>query len=124
MPNWLTLLCLLTIVPIFGSSQTTSKITITNEQLKTANIIFAEHAKFSSEIPLLKYQVTNLKNLNKSWEKTDSIRKTQLVEYYGVIRDQDKSIEGLQKSLKRQRKVMRYGVVSSVILIVTCLLVK
>lgn len=68
--------------------------------------------------------MTNLKNLNKSWEKTDSIRKTQLVEYYGVIRDQDKSIEGLQKSLKKQRKIAGYGIASSIALIITCLLVK
>ena len=66
------LLFTMILLPICGFSQTTS--TLTKEQIKTANLIFVEHEELSKKVPLLEQQITNLESINKSWERTDSIR--------------------------------------------------
>lgn len=118
------LLCLVLIASICSYSQNTSTITITKEQLITANLIFAEHKKFSETIPLLEHQITNLEIINKSWERTDSIRKIQLLNYGNIIEDKNRSIDDLNKSLKRKQSAIRYGTASSCVLILLCLLLK
>ena len=105
-------------------SQNTSTVTITNEQLRIANIIFAEHKKFSETIPLLNREISNLKLINKSWEKTDSLRKLQLTCYGNLLQDKDKSIENMTESIKRKQKVIKYGAAGSCVLIVLCLLLR
>jgi len=105
-------------------SQNTSTVTITNEQLRIANIIFAEHKKFSETIPLLNKEISNLKLINKSWEKTDSLRKLQLTCYGNLLQDKDKSIENMTESIKRKQKVIKYGAAGSCVLIVLCLLLR
>jgi hypothetical protein len=97
---------------------------ITSDQLRTTNLIFAEHKKFSEQIPLLNQQISNLEQINKSWEQTDSIRQSQLLYCNQVIKDKDKSIEGLNKSLKRKQNLIKYGGTVSVLTIVLCLLLK
>ena len=87
------LLCLVLIASICAFSQNTSTVTITSEQLKTTNLIFAEHQKLSETVPLLKSQITNLELINKSWEKTDSVRRVQLLYYGNIIEDKNRSIE-------------------------------
>ncbi len=118
------LLCLVLIASCYVYSQNTSTITITNDQLKTATLIFAEHQKLLETVPLLNNQISNLELINKSWERTDSIRKTQLTNYSKILRDKERSIEDLNKSLKRKQNVIKYGTVSSCVLILLCLLVK
>ena len=103
-------------------SQDTLKIT--SEQLRTTNLIFVEHKKFSEEIPLLNQQISNLEQINKSWEQTDSVRQSQLIYYNQVIEDKNKSIEGLNKSLKKKNNIINYGGSISVLTIVLCLLLK
>ena len=115
-------LCLLLIVPTLSSLGDTLKIT--SEQLKTTNLIFAEHKKFSEQIPLLEQQIINLKQIDESWKRTDSIRKSQLYYYNLVIEDKNKSIEGLNKSLKRKKNTIKYGAAVSVLTIVLCLFLK
>ena len=105
-------------------SQNTSTITITSEQLKTTNLIFAEHQKLSKTVPLLKSQITNLELINKSWEKTDSVRRVQLLYYGNIIEDKNRSIEGLNKSLKKEQNIIKYGAAGSCVLILLCLLLK
>ena len=105
-------------------SQNTSTITITSEQLKTTNLIFAEHQKLSKTVPLLKSQITNLELINKSWEKTDSVRRVQLLYYGNIIEDKNRSIEGLNKSLKKKQNIIKYGTAGSCVLILLCLLLK
>ena len=95
------LLCLVLIASICAFSQNTSTVTITSEQLKTTNLIFAEHQKLSETVPLLNKRITNLELINKSWEKTDSLRRVQLLYYGNIIEDKNRSIEGLNKSLKK-----------------------
>lgn len=105
-------------------SQNTSTITITSEQLKTTNLIFAEHQKLSKTVPLLKSKITNLELINKSWEKTDSVRRVQLLYYGNIIEDKNRSIEGLNKSLKKKQNIIKYGAAGSCVLILLCLLLK
>ena len=118
----LLLLCLVLIVPTSSFSQDTLKIT--SEQLRLTNVIFLEHKKFSEQVPLLQQQITNLEQVNESWKQTDSIRKSQLLYCNQVIEDKNKSIEGLNKSLKRKQNLIKYGGTASVLTIILCLLLK
>lgn len=118
----LLLLCLVLIVSTSSFSQDTLKIT--SEQLRLTNVIFLEHKKFSEQIPLLQQQITNLEQINESWKQTDSIRKSQLLYCNQVIEDKNKSIEGLNKSLKRKQNLIKYGGTASVLTIILCLLLK
>lgn len=87
-------------------------------------MIFTEHKKFSETIPLLNTKIYNLELINKSWEKTDSLRKAQITYYNEVIQDQNRSIEGLNKSLKKKQNIIKYGSVGSCVLIILCLIMK
>ena len=118
----LLLLCLVLIGSTSSFSQDTLKIT--SDQLRTANLVFLEHKKFSEQIPLLNQQITNLEQINESWKQTDSIRKSQLLYCNQVIEDKNKSIEGLNKSLKRKDSIIKYGGTVSVLTIILCLLLK
>lgn len=118
----LLLLCLVLIVSTSSFSQDTLKIT--SEQLRLTNVVFLEHKKFSEQIPLLQQQITNLEQINESWKQTDSIRKSQLLYCNQVIEDKNKSIEGLNKSLKRKQNLIKYGGTASVLTIILCLLLK
>lgn len=118
----LLLLCLVLIVSTSSFSQDTLKIT--SEQLRLTNVIFLEHKKFSEQVPLLQQQITNLEQISESWKQTDSIRKSQLLYCNQVIEDKNKSIEGLNKSLKRKQNLIKYGGTASVLTIILCLLLK
>lgn len=118
------LLCLALTASICSFSQSTSKITITGEQLRTANLIFVEHRKLTETVPLLNKEINNLKLINKSWEKTDSLRRLQLTYYNDVIEDKNRSIEDLNKSLKRKQNIIKYGSAGSCLIIILCLLLK
>ena len=56
-------------------------VTITDKQLKTANLIFLEHEKLSKEVPLLNEKISNLEKINSTWQHTDSIRKSNELKY-------------------------------------------
>lgn len=83
-----------------------------------------EHQKFSKQIPLLNQQINNLEQINKSWEHTDSIRISQLMYCNNLIKDKDRTIKGLDKSLKIKKDTIKYGGIASVLTIVLCLLLK
>ena len=88
------LFCLILIAPILSISQTTSNsIKITSEQLKTTNLIFAEHAKLSNQVLLLESQVRNLEKVDSTWLHTDSIRREQVTQYEQIIQQQEKRFE-------------------------------
>ena len=92
------LFCLILIAPILSISQTTSNsIKITSEQLKTTNLIFAEHAKLSNQVLLLKNQVRNLEKVDSILLHTDSIRKKQVIQYEQVIQQQEKKLNKTKK---------------------------
>lgn len=80
MKRFVILLLLNLLIPIVCISQTTyprivndSLILLTSTQLKQTNLIFAEHEMLLQERPLYLQEVSNLKEINKSWERTDSI---------------------------------------------------
>ena len=129
-------LCLLLIVCFSAHSQDTSRITlkndslsttifkVTGEQLRTANLIFAEHKEFSQVIPLLRQENYNLQLINESWERTDSIKTVQLYNKNYIIDQQTVQIENLQKDLKTSLKVTGTVTGISIAIAVLCLLLK
>ena len=75
-------------------------VTITDKQLKTANLIFLEHEKLSKEVPLLNEKISNLEKINSTWQHTDSIRKSNELKYIKTINDNDSKIKQLKKNKK------------------------
>ena len=109
----LIVLCLLMIVSLWSHSQDTLKIT--REQLKITNIIFAEHSKFSQEVPLLKQQISNLELINDSWKKTDSLKQNQLQIQSNIINEQTIKIDKLKQS---KRKILQgFGTINIFLII-------
>ena len=116
------LLCLMILLPTYSFSQTTSTITITPEQLKTTNLIFLEHEKYTKEVPLLNKKIETLEEINKSWLHTDSIRRINEKQYNAIIKKDSIKITQLQSSHKKYKVVTKISIIVNIIL--TCLLVK
>lgn len=116
------LLCLMILLPIYSFSQTTSTITITPEQLKTTNLIFLEHEKYTKEVPLLNKKIETLEEINKSWLHTDSIRRINEKQYNTIIKKDSIKITQLQSSHKKYKVVTKISIIVNIIL--ACLLVK
>lgn len=95
---------------------------VTSEQLRTANLIFAEHKEYSRIIPLLQLENTNLIAINESWERTDSLKTVQLYRQNQMLMQQTKNIEQLEKSLKTSLTVGGTAVGVSIIVTVLCLI--
>lgn len=114
------LLWLMILLPICSFSQTTSTITITPEQLKTTNLIFLEHKKYSEEVPLLEKKVETLEAINKSWIHTDSIRKANELQYTKASRSDSLKIAKLQSANKTNKVVSGFSILLNIIL--ACLL--
>lgn len=116
------LLCLMILLPTYSFSQTTSTITITPEQLKTTNLIFLEHEKYTKEVPLLNKKIETLEEINKSWLHTDSIRRINEKQYNAIIKKDSIRITQLQSSHKKYKVVTKISIIVNIIL--ACLLVK
>ncbi len=116
------LLCLMILLPTYSFSQTTSTITITPEQLKTTNLIFLEHEKYTKEVPLLNKKIETLEKINKSWLHTDSIRRINEKQYNTIIKKDSIKITQLQSSRKKYKVVTKISIILNIIL--ACLLVK
>lgn len=116
------LLCLMILLPTYSFSQTTSTITITPEQLKTTNLIFLEHEKYTKEVPLLNKKIETLEEINKSWLHTDSIRGINEKQYNAIIKKDSIKITQLQSSHKKYKVVTKISIILNIIL--ACLLVK
>ena len=116
------LLCLMILLPTYSFSQTTSTITITPEQLKTTNLIFLEHEKYTKEVPLLNKKIETLEEINKSWLHTDSIRRINEKQYNAIIKKDSIKITHLQSSHKKYKVVTKISIILNIIL--ACLLVK
>ena len=101
-------------------SQNISKITITSDQLKTANLIFAEHRKFSKLIPLLQLENTNLQMINKSWEKSDSIKTFKLNQSNQIINKQNVDISNMKKSIEVRNTIT----ITSIGIALLCLILR
>lgn len=116
------LLCLMILLPTYSFSQTTSTITITPEQLKTTNLIFLEHEKYTKEVPLLNKRIETLEKINKSWLHTDSIRRINEKQYNTIIKKDSIKITQLQSSRKKYKVVTKISIILNIVL--ACLLVK
>lgn len=116
------LLCLMILLPTYSFSQTTSTITITPEQLKTTNLIFLEHEKYTKEVPLLNKKIETLEKINKSWLHTDSIRRINEKQYNTIIKKDSIKITQLQSSRKKYKVVTKISIILNIIL--ACLLAK
>ena len=114
----LLLSCLILIASICVFSQTTSNITITSEQLRVANLIFAEHKKFSEQIPQLELKIHNLEELDRSWQRSDSIKNKELQFYKYELAESVKRVEKLDIKLSKQRT---YTIVCGSVVVVTLL---
>lgn len=116
------LLCLMILLPTYSFSQTTSTITITPEQLKTTNLIFLEHEKYTKEVPLLNKKIETLEKINKSWLHADSIRRINEKQYNTIIKKDSIKITQLQSSRKKYKVVTKISIILNIVL--ACLLVK
>ena len=96
-------------------SQDTSKITITSDQLRTANLIFAEHKEFSRLVPLIQQENANLQIINKTWERTDSIKASQINQQYKMIEKQNENIDKLKKSIKVRNTVTGVSLITALL---------
>ena len=94
-------------------------ITITSDQLRTANLIFAEHRELSTLVPLLQQENTNLRTINKTWERTDSLRRSQIYQKNQLILQQASEIDKMEKSMNTSLAVS--GSITGVAIIVTIL---
>ena len=96
-------------------SQDTSRITITSDQLRTANLIFAEHKEFSRLVPLIRQENTNLQIINKTWERTDSIKTSQINQQNKMIKKQNENIDKLKKSIKVRNTVTGVSLITALL---------
>ena len=95
------------------SSQTTlietrqdSIVSLTSEQLKYTNLIFAEHSKFLVENDLLCSQIKNYQDKINLMESTDSLRVSQISKYEEINKSYSKQIEDLNKSISKKKKTI------------------
>lgn len=114
----------MTIVSTWCFSQNTSNIIITSEQLRTTNLIFAEHKKFSIKILKLNARINNLELLNKSWQKSDSIKTKELKFYKQELINADNTIQKLDIKLSRQRNCSIVCGSAVIVTLVTLLLIR
>lgn len=114
------ILCLLMTASFSINSQDTSKIIITSEQLRTTNLIFSEHKKFSELIPLLQLENSNLRTINNTWVRTDSIKNMQIYNQNQTISEQCKNMDKLKKSIKIRNSVIGISILTTVL----CLILK
>lgn len=96
-------------------SQDTSRITITSDQLRTTNLIFAEHKEYSRLVPLIRQENTNLQTINKTWERTDSIKTSQINQQYKMIEKQNENIDKLKKSIKVRNTVTGVSLITALL---------
>lgn len=89
-----------------GFSQNTWNGTITEEQLKQTNLIFAEHYKLLKEDSLLKVQLGNYRLDNETLIKMDSIRQDEIKEYKRICNVYNSEITGLMKELDKKNKTI------------------
>ena len=126
-------LCLLLIVCFSANSQPISRniipsdsthvtqVIITSDQLRTANLIFAEHKELTTLVPLLQQENTNLRTINQTWERTDSIRRYQIQRQNQIISQQELDLNKMEKSLNQTLIIGGSITGAAVIVTILCL---
>ena len=77
-------------------------LTITSEQLRTANLIFAEHEKLSKQLPLLEQEINNYKLIDSMRLKIDSLRIMTISDLTKTNQDLSNTVEKQHKKIKRR----------------------
>lgn len=75
-------------------------------------------------VPLLKLENTQLREVNTSWQKTDSLKTVQLSKQNQMMMQQAQDMERLKKNLKVSKAVGGTAVGFSIVVTVLCLLLK
>ena len=97
-------------------------VVITPIQLKTANLIFAEHEMLLKKVPLLESKITNLETINSNWSQVDSLRSNQVTMYKEALAVKDKALKRLNKSLKTTKYAAGGSIITTIILALVCVL--
>ena len=99
--------------PLFCFSKTTlnqtendSIVCISIQDIKYANLIFAEHNKLMKDNILLSQQIENYKTLTNTLVQVDSLRIEQLNEYSVLNQNYQERIEDLNKQIKKKNKTL------------------
>jgi hypothetical protein len=79
------------------------------------NLIFAEHKEYSQLVPLIRQENTNLQIINKTWERTDSIKTSQINQQYKMIEKQNENIDKLKKSIKVRNTVTGVSLITALL---------
>lgn len=107
-----------------SDSTTITRITITSDQLRTANLIFAEHKELSTLCPLLQQENANLRVVNQTWERTDSIRRYQIQRQNQIISQQELDLRKMEKSLNRTLLIGGSVTGAAIIVTIMCVCLK
>ena len=102
-----------------SDSTTITRITITSDQLRIANLIFAEHKELSTLVPLLQQENSNLRIVNQTWERTDSLRRCQISQRNQIIAQQSAELDKMEKSMNTA--LITTGSITGAAIIVTIL---
>ena len=94
---------------------------ITSDQLRTATLIFAEHKELTAIVPLLQQENTNLRTINQTWERTDSIRRYQIQRQNQIISQQELDLNKMEKSLNQTLIIGGSITGAAVIVTILCL---
>jgi hypothetical protein len=89
--------------------------------LRTATLIFAEHKELTTLVPLLQQENTNLRTINQTWERTDSIRRYQIQRQNQIISQQELDLNRMEKSLNQALIIGGSVTGAAVILTIVCL---
>ena len=107
------IILLICVVAMFCFSKTTlnqtendSIVCISIQDIKYANLIFAEHNKLMKDNILLSQQIENYKTLTNTLVQVDSLRIEQLNEYSILNQNYQERIEDLNKQIKKKNKTL------------------
>lgn len=84
-----------------------SLVVITKQQLLLTDLIFAEHAKFKAQFPILEQEIIDLKKINLSYKDIDSLRFKELSLLKEVIVNKNDTIDNLKQSLDSSIKKIK-----------------
>lgn len=73
-------------------------------------------------IPLLNTKIDNLEFINRSLIEQDSINKIQLNTSINIIEIQEQNIGELNDKLKKKQKIINWGSIGTIVIIILCLL--
>ena len=89
-----------------NQTENDSIVCISIQDIKYANLIFAEHNKLMKDNILLSQQIENYKTLTNTLVQVDSLRIEQLNEYSILNQNYQERIEDLNKHIKKKNKTL------------------